>query len=370
MTPYHPILKWRSRELSALRHLARADRESITPIFEVPPEPWNFDTGRPFSSGRGLFQEFGRRLAHTWGALKCAIDAPHESREDTTLQSMVLDSVFHQARISGCWAVPVVGIDRSEMYVNSVRRIIAKDGNGLYVRIRQSDFHEQLDTRLAGLLEDIEIGPSHCDLLLDFEANATSSAVAYADAVAAAVDQLPFLRSWRSIVLCSTAMPAALPFDMYWPYGIVPRTDWIGFSSASALLYRRGLTISFSDYGVHHPNAEMVDPRLIGRDAALVYCNEENWIVFASAGHQTGGIRAIAERWKGHTFGAESVTESEHHCWADAQIERICDGDVSPDELELWPQLATNRHLWLVSRQAHKFLSSVRPYFRTAAADS
>lgn len=355
--PYHPILKWRSRELSALRHLAREDRESITPIFEVPPEPWNFDTGRPLRSGPALFQEFGQRLAHAWGALKCAIDAPHESREDATLQSMIIDSVFHQARMSGCWALPVVGLERSEMYVNAVRRILAKDGHGLYFRIRQSDLCDQLDIRIASLLELIGIEPSRCDLLLDFEGYATSSAGTYADAVAAAVDQLPFVRSWRSIVLSSTAMPAALPFDLYWPHGIVPRTDWTGFRSASALLHRRGLAISFSDYGVYHPNTEMVDPRLIGRDAALVYCNEENWVVFASAGTQTGGIRAVAERWKAHTFPYGSTHDSETRCWADAQIDRICEGEISADELELWPQLATNRHLWLACRQARNFPS-------------
>jgi len=353
MPSYHPILKWRERELSALGRLTTSDRENIRPIFELPPAPWDFDAGRPLDAQVSRYRNFGARLAEAWGNRRCAIDAPHESGTGSGLPSVVLDTVFYQARINGCIASPVVGVDRSDAYLRAAGRIARIDGHGLSIRIRQSQFDATLDARLRETLVNVGADPTQCDILVDFEANSMHSSTSFAESACEAIFQLPFIEAWRSLVLCSTAMPAALPFDMYWPVGPITRHDWTGYLLAANLLKQQGLDLQFADYGVQHPNSEMVDPRLIGRDLALVYATNDIWQVYASPSADSSAIREIALQWRSDVFRRSRQSPArELDCWADAQIALSCDVEITAQELALWPQISTNRHLSVVSRQA------------------
>lgn len=146
-------------------------------------------------------------------------------------------------------------------------------------------------------------------------------------------------------------VPAALPFDMFWPHGVLSRCEWTGYLCASDMLRRYGLRLSYADYGVHHPNAEMVDPRLVGRDLALVYATNESWLVFVSNAGEARGIRHIANQWRDHPYRRRADIYASSPCWADSQIELFCSTEITPYELKMWPQLATNRHLSVASRQ-------------------
>ena len=351
---YHPVLKWRKRELLALSKLASSDRSNVIPLLELPPAAWDFDLGRPVNNLASLFHGWGSQLASTWGGQQCAIDVPCEWDEWSGLSTLVLDAVFHQARDAGCSAYPVLGLDRSTAFLQSVRRILTVDDRGVCVRLRAATLTEGDVRAIPQLLSAVHAAPEQCDLLLDFEADAPGSVAEFVEACRTIVVRLPFAGRWRSVVLCATSMPAALPFDLYWPQGRIHRRDWQGYLRAQQLLQQSGLTASYGDYAVQHPSAERVDPRLVGRDLTLVYTIADQWLIFAGNSRVAHGIREIALQWqRNHPVGV-SEQEFEFRCWADDEIVRLASSDVAEPFPETWSQVATNRHISVVSRQLRR----------------
>lgn len=356
---YLPILKWRQREVSALSKLLPSDRDNVMPVFELPMEPWNFDCGRPQLVGLTPYRDFGCRLSDAWGAKRCAIDAPHVGGYEASLQSLVLDSIFHQARTYGCVAVPVVGTDRSPAYLRAIRRICSKDGQGLCIRLHHEDIDQHTASQIASLLSTLQVHPGQCDVLIDFEACVSSSPNSHSHATCAALEWLPCLNSWRSLTVAATAMPVALPVDMFCPQGDIIRDEWAGFLIAAEEMWRRGIVLSFADYGVHHPRSDMVDPRLIGRHLTLIYASESHWTIYASPYEEVLAIREVARRCLSrlkrstYTNHRDDGSATATPCWADTQIARLCDSEIDHQALRLWSQIATNRHVSLVSRQLH-----------------
>lgn len=354
MSYYHPVLKWRKRELSALANLLPCDRTNVVPLLELPPVPWDFDVGRPVNNLTSLFNGWGTQLAAAWGHRRCAIDIPCEWDEWSGLSTVVLDAVFEQARVSGCGAYPVLGLDRSAAFLQSVGRILSADGRGLCIRLRAGDLSSDSVDALPQLLDAVDVRPEQCDVVLDFEADVHVSAVAFAEDCLAALSRIPFTQRWRSVVLCASSMPPALPFDMYWPHGWVPRREWEGYLCAQQLLQRSGLTVSYGDYAVQHPSAERVDPRLVGRDLTLVYAVSDRWLIFAGNNRSAHGIREIAVQWQRYRPLGGSDNEIDARCWADDKITQVAMSDVTEPLLETWSQVATNRHISVVSRQLRR----------------
>lgn len=323
--------------------------------------PWDFNNGRPHLEGPLEYRELGCRLFDAWGRERCAFDMPHTSGYDAGLQSIVLDSIFHQARLCGCLAVPVVSTDRSPAYLRAVKRICLKDGQGLCVRLRWGDIDQHTASQIASMLSTLPVHVAQCDLMIDFEANVSSSPNSHALAIREALQWLPLLNSWRSLSVAATSMPVALPLDLFCPQGEIIRDEWAGFLCAAKEMSRRGIALSFADYGVHHPRSDMVDPRLIGRHLTLIYASESRWTIYSSPYEEVLAIREVARRCLlrlsrasyATRGGYDSHSATETPCWADTQIARLCDSEIDDQALRLWSQIATNRHVSLVSRQLH-----------------
>ena len=348
---YFPILKWRHRELAALSHLDVAAADCITPIFELPPEQWNFDFGRPSENLRVKYANLGIHLLASWKNRRCAIDAPFLEITLGGSDAELLDFVFHQARSWGCIAIPVFGWQRTASYLQAVKRAIAVDGHGACLRLHVEDVDSSLALRVKDALDAIALKRSDCDLVIDFGARAPLSAASHVAAIETAFAHIPHLSTWRNVIIASTSIPAALPHDMFWPRGDLDRLEWSGFIEALCGARSGGFDISYSDYGVVHPNSEMVDPRLIGRDLSLVYAREGFWSVYAPNSIGTYAIENIALTCYRDMLADTHMNDVRSECWADKQIRRLAQS-WNPEQAQLiWPQLATNRHLSVVGRQ-------------------
>ena len=347
---YYPILKWRHRELAALSQLDDGDAECVVPVFELPLEQWNFDTGCPSEDIRLKYARFGINLSATWKNRPCAIDSPYLSESHSAENRHILDLVFEQARTWGCHAMPVFGLCCTEQYLRAVKRAHLIDGFGACLRLRLEDMQETLDERIHDLLWTTTVQPSHCDLMIDFGANVPSSAPHYVSLVTSVASRIPFLDNWRNVIVACTSMSAALPHDLYRPRGNVARHEWPGYLAANAALGGSGVHLSYADYGVAHPSAEMVDPRLLGRDGSLVYARQDGWDVYAPQLGRETEIGLLAKIC--------CDDSSRHHredgqapCWADVQIQRLAFGGGCEFARTTWPQIPTNRHLSVVARQ-------------------
>ena len=350
-TSYFPILKWRHKELAALSYLDQIDADYITPVFELPPEQWDFDIGRPSEDLRAKYARFGIHLSAAWKNRRCAIDSPYLSASPSTGGGHILNLVFEQARSWGCVAFPVFGLHCDEAYLHAVKRVQILDGHGACLRLQIEDVDETVFMRMQRTLQAVAAQPSNCDLLIDFGANAPLSASCHVTSVSALLASVPFLDDWRNVIVARTSIPAALPHDLYWPRGDVDRYEWSGYLSAASAPSQNGIDISYSDYGVVHPSSEMVDPRLIGRDLSLVYARDDHWSVYAPRGAGAYEIESIARACCSDGIADQTLVDTRSSCWADAQIQRLAVGQDAELAHAIWPQLATNRHLSVVARQ-------------------
>ena len=348
---YFPILKWRHKKLAALSYLDEADADYITPVFELPPELWNFDIGRPSEDLRAKYARFGMHLSAAWKNRRCAIDSPYLSASPAAGGTHILDLVFEQARSWGCVAFPVFGLHCEEAYLLAVKRAQVLDGHGACLRLQIEDIDETVLMRLQQVLQMAAAQPSICDLLIDFGANAPVSVSCHVASVIGLLASIPFLDEWRNVIVARASIPAALPHDMYRPSGEVGRHEWSGYLRASvALSQSRADNISYSDYGVAHPNSEMVDPRLIGRDLSLIYARDDHWSVYAPQGVGASAMKDIALGCCSDSIGDLGTAEIRSLCWADTQIRRLAAGLDAELAHAVWPRLATNRHLSMVAR--------------------
>ena len=350
-TSYFPILKWRYKELAALSYLDEAEADYVVPVFELPPEQWNFDIGRPSEDLRAKYARFGIHLSAAWRNRLCAIDSPYLSESSSANSGHILDLVFEQARTWGCVAYPVFGLQCGEAYLHAVKRAHLLDGHGACLRLRVEDVDETAFVRVHQTLHAVGVQPSACDLLIDFGADAPPSASNYVTSATALLASVPFRDHWRNVIVARTSMPPALPHDLYWPRGDVDRHEWSGYLSATTSMSQSRVDISYSDYGVAHPSSEMVDPRLIGRDLSLVYAYHDHWDVYAPRGGGADEMERIARTCCRDSAPEQRNVNARASCWADTQLQRLATGVGAELAHTFWPQLSTNRHLSVVARQ-------------------
>jgi hypothetical protein len=215
--------------------------------------------------------------------------------------------------------------------------------------------------RLANFLSHLSAHSSDCDLLIDFESRVHDSPNLLEADLCAVLAKLPTARLWRSLVVAATAIPAALPFDQFWPHGAVARLEITNYLRTAAHPSASSFRWNFSDYAVQHPNAEMVDPRLVGRALTLVYATADDWTIFPAPGPDAVGIRHVAREWKSIKDAQPLSLGGGGECWADEQLEWLCDSRIDVDALLAWTQIATNRHISVTARQMRRaFLSNER----------
>lgn len=284
----------------------------------------------------------------------CAIDVPYACGLDVDSDVQLLDLILAKARVSQCRAAPVVGLDRGDGYLDAARRAFASDRHGVSLRLRREDFTENMIDSIAETLAAVDVEPECCDLVVDLEADAKDTGAAQGAAILERLVQLPHISAWRNVVVCCTAMPAALPYDLYCPQGYVARSDWLGYVNAVEAPGCARRDLHFSDYGVVHPRAEMVDPRLIGRELSLVYACDEHWAVYSRPIDTANESETIARLCQQRHRASAQCHSAGTLSWGDMQIQKLAYVNPSAEDRWIWPQVETNRHLSVVARQVRQ----------------
>jgi hypothetical protein len=160
---YVPILKWRQGEYLALRRSSTAVKDSITPVLEIPLEPWDFEAEAPAKSLDQHLEKFGKRLYDNWGARRCFVDSPF-FEGDATMDDGThhLVRAFDLAREFDTAPVPTTGLQRRADYQHAVAQIEAVDARGVCLRLHPEDLETNVRTRVRRLLADL--GPGYLDL--------------------------------------------------------------------------------------------------------------------------------------------------------------------------------------------------------------
>ncbi len=228
---YVPVLKGRDGEYGALRTLTRSVRQAVTPLLEMPPIPWGYEQERPAKTIDEHLKKVGQKIERAWGAGRFLfVDLPLWIPDSERMidGEHPLEYVLRSLRVRAVKAIPVVGLLRSNDYLQACRNVVRLDERGVCVRMQREDFVEfgNIADAARGILEAVGAEIQDADLVLDLGALTPDERRLDAEGLISLTNRLPRLRQWRTFTVVATSFPRNLmglpPSD----FSLVPRQEW------------------------------------------------------------------------------------------------------------------------------------------------
>ncbi|MCK4123782.1 MULTISPECIES: beta family protein [Ralstonia solanacearum species complex] len=347
---YVPVVKWRQGEYQALWRLSESVKDWITPLFEIPTEPWDFELEEAAKTLDEHLDKFGTRLSAKWGARLCFIDSCYiDGAAQMATGIHHLEFLFEAARNAGAFAVPVVGLGRLSDYLDAARAVIEADQRGVCVRLTSDDFTPTLVHDLTSLLTNLGLSANDAHLVLDIAEDMAGSPVSQGLVWKALLTQTPWLTDWRSVTVVGTAFPATLPAAQFRPHGLTPRTEWTAYHHLFTNIDNLRIP-TFGDYTVSHPRTELLDPRLLDPNAKIKYTVDGEWYVQTGTQVKKYGraqYQALCQQLVANPLAAFPGAD---YSWGDSYIVGCATGTEGTGGTSTWPSVANNHHLTKVVR--------------------
>ncbi len=347
---YVPVLKWRQSEYQAITKLDEETKNMLTPLFEIPKETWDFEKKQAAKSVDEHLSTFGKRLKAKWGVRRCFVDSCHLNG-DVCMEDGEhhLSYIFGLVRKEGANAIPVVGLGQASSYIATAKQIIALDKKGACLRLQDDDFDEKLHEKIGSLLKKLGLRTEDCDLVIDLGnaivASKKNQAIVWFDLL----NQIPNSNIWRSLTICSTAFPAALPSSIFRPSGEAVRYDWLSFKALLKKLPRGQRVPTFGDYGTAATNTEMMDPRMMDPTAKIKYTIEDRWFIALGTQVKKNGRGQYVDLCKRIIEHNPNIFEGRDYSWGDQYIEDCSLEKEGTGGSSTWPSVAINHHVTKVT---------------------
>ena len=336
---YVPILKWKMGEYQALQRLSERAKDGLTPLFEIPPIGFDFESGTHKKSPDEHLADFGKRLKSKWQARRCFVDLKHLPSDTRMVGGRhFVDVTFDAARTEGCSAIPVACFANDTAFLSAIRNVVQRDRRGVCFRLKFVDFNRlNLATDLETLLRPIVSDWSDVDLVIDLGTTILPLAV-----FVQTIGLVPNLNRWRTLTIAATSYPETIA-QIRSPFEIVPRLEWQAYRTYVAQLGQEARIPTFGDYAVAHPDLVELDMRIIKPFAKLRYTIDDNWHIARGTSVRTDGFGQYQQMCA--TLVAQPYFSGRDYSAADAYIDDCSVGAVTTGNLSTWVWVSTNRHL-------------------------
>lgn len=350
---YVPILKAKAGEYRALQETEPAVKDRMTPLFEIPPIPWDWTNDAPAKTIDQHLDGIAAKVRAAWGsALPIFVDTAWIPDGEVTRDGdHPLVSVAQDCRAEGVRAIPVTGLERTAAYQEAARAVIAEDGEGVCVRIDLGSVEDP--SGLAGALDDIlgslQLPKSDVDLVLDLKALTAQQVGGMSMATMSILRAIPDIDDWRTLVVAASGFPENLSGIGASSVDLLPRAEWVLWMR----LWSQRSTIprmpAFGDYAIAHPDITDVDPRIMRMSANLRYTTEDAWLVFKGRNVRDHGFEQFQD------ICAHLVTRPEFSgpgfSAGDAYLAACSTRSQGPGNATNWRQAGTNHHVAMVVSQ-------------------
>jgi hypothetical protein len=348
---YVPVLKWRMGEYQALYRLSSKTKESITPLIIVPPIEFDFEKRQPKRTIDQHIPPFPKKFEEKWGEKKALIDL-HESLQNQVLSNgtRILEHIFGELRQRGCLAIPVSGLSREKVYTDQVKRVTKENELGVCLRIGFNELvRPDLNTRLKGYIEQLEINPSKVDLVLDLgEPENFNPVDVLANLVLSKMGSIVDLESYRSLIVAGMSLKLS---EVKKPGGEVPRLEWAMYKEMLSSI--KDIRVpSYGDYTIETPKFFDTDMRLLNPAGKIVYTCDDTWLI-----PKGGSFREDSSQMKAH---CEKILNSAHFSgekfsFGDKRISNTAKGKDGFGNQTTWKQVAVNHHIEKVVDQLARY---------------
>jgi len=279
---YVPILKGKQGELDALANTSKKIISDFTPLIEIPPIPPSYLPGQDDPVPAKTIDEHviyvGQKFAE---ALKnyhdVFVDGYYiETEDELNDGSSPVDAVFKSLRANKISFVPVVGLDRVEDYVESVKAAVEIDGNGCCLRLVESDLESivELQPQINSILKAINLKAANVDLVVDFGPRVPSKA-----ALPYQIDALPQLKDWRTLTVAASSFPVDMSGISQNSIEEIEREEWLSWVSLRTKNKALQRMPTYGDYAINHPILNEIDPRLMSMSPNIRYSSETSYVL-------------------------------------------------------------------------------------------
>lgn len=350
---YVPLLKAKQGEYGALEDLPVNVKDEMTPLLEVAPVPWDWDTDTPAKTIDNHLQSLAANLIRAWGAdREFFVDTLYLDDGDRLADGRSpVAAVMDDCRAAGLLAIAVTGPSRSAAHHADVAAAIAQDGRGVCIRVAQDDLADllQLDQALGALLTTLGVGRGDADLVIDFEHVAENQVPTVTLAATAVLATLAGIADWRTLTIALGAFPENLSGFAANSVSQASRADWSAWLALVARRQSLPRLPTFGDYAITGTQLTEIDPRVMLMSANLRYTTDAEWTILKARNVRDHGYgqfndlcRLLVARpeFKGAGFSA-----------GDGYIKACADGRDGPGNATSWRRCATNHHLTFVVDQ-------------------
>ena len=236
---YVPILKWKRGEQIALENLSQASKSRIIPLIEIPPIDYDWVNNTPKKTIDAHIADFCSQVSNHWGTNKFFLDLCWIEGDGLLSNGKhPIDHIITEATTYNLNIAPVVGLDRSQGYIQSISNLI-QDGkvNELCIRVETDDF-TGINQSLTALLNKLNINSTQCHLIIDLKEISSNNLSLYQVIIPMFLSNLLNLNSWMSIALCGTGFPINLSSISKNSHAQIPRTEftlWQNLNSSNSL---------------------------------------------------------------------------------------------------------------------------------------
>lgn len=384
-TPYMSILKAKAGELEALSHfLVRRESSGLLPLLDVLPQEYDSESNKKLDDIEFLDKKvkqireallvddepllMGLKLK----APKVELFLDNDFWDSNKLlQNQVhpleylCRSIAHERLVIN----PVVGYEKwfysddASLYVQAFKNLLKSSCSKICLRvdvdtIKDEAVHEPEEFRenVISILDELEVDPKYCVLLLDFKDVRVISPEEIVDSVSSVTDSLNSI-GFGNVFLAGGSAPKFVSDVVERnASGVTPRTEMKAWKK----LVNSKFQIGFADYGVRNPEASdsVRNPHI---NSKLLYTSDEEFYVVRGASLK--GLTGCA-RSEQFIPLVENLVNSKYfsacsNCWGDKEIFNMLYKPTA--DLTKWVSYSTNRHLCFV-------LDEVLEYQRQVAA--
>jgi hypothetical protein len=362
-TKYLSILKAKAGEFEAVSELRKAHAKLLLPLFEVCRITESISKAVRFK-GKALTQayldETAERMAAVWKGRKALVDAyqwaPHAMTESN---EHVLPYIYGKLSALGVDVVPVLGYDRwgSKAYRLAMQGLDISNDTVCCLRLDSNAISDSaepdfFEAGVVEILNDMDIDPSRCILLVDFGDTTSTSLEQLVDQATRVLNALKHLK-FRAYATAGCSLPSSIDLAVKDrnSTGKVVRKECILWQTLRTEFPT--LSWMYGDYGVRGPNTAD-DIKGANTNGKIRYTTTNSY--FIARGH------SLQEGKKGaqmHGLAAK-VKNSSHYMgekfsWGDGQIIK-CMNEEFRGTPTTWIAIDTNHHISWVMLEVEEFV--------------
>lgn len=352
---YVPFLKWRQSEYQALSRLENEIKDFIVPYIILPPLEYDFEAQRLKKTIQEHIEPMPDRIKKKWGKRLALLDF-HDSLENKIMDNgdSVVKYVHTEALAMGCKLIPVISLQKSNVYLAEVQSVVTTHKHGIVLRLFLEDLDKlTINDEIDKILNFFELGINDIDLIIDLRTpDKFEPYPLFSNLVYTKISYINDLKHYRSFIIAANSLDLG---KVKQPGGVFTRHEWVIYPYLVSKFKEK--TPTFSDYTTDNIEfLPQIDMRKINPSAKLIYTLPHEWHVLKAKAFR-GNTKQMLNlcsnvinlpEYKGIAF-----------CDGDKRIHETANGTANFGSLGTWKQAAINHHMTKVVHQLSSYHASI-----------